>query len=54
MDDFQETNWWQVLDQQGRLWCETSNEEEARKSMRSGDVLYRLYEKKESRWEKQK
>lgn len=39
--------WWRVLDPKGEIWCETSNEREARDSMRAGDTLYRLWTAKE-------
>lgn len=44
------TRWWKVLGPKGELWCETSNEKEARDSMREGDTLYRLFEKTERRF----
>ena len=36
--------WWRVEGPDRELWCETSDEEEARESMRPGDTLYRLFE----------
>lgn len=33
--------WWRVIAPDGSLWCETSNEKEARDSMRPGDRIYR-------------
>ena len=53
MDDFKPTKWWHVLDSEGGLWCETSNETEARESMRPGDELYRFYQRTESKWVKE-
>lgn len=45
------TRWWRVNGPDGEVWCETSVEKEARGSMRKGDVLLRLYEKREQRWQ---
>jgi hypothetical protein len=47
---WQPTKWWRVTAPDGSLWCETSNEQEARDAMRSGDTLQRLYERSESEW----
>lgn len=49
-DEFEVTKWWQVIDSQEHIWCETSREIEARESMRPGDILRRLYEKVEREW----
>ena len=35
--------WWRVLAADGSLWCETSEEYEARESLRPGDLLQRQY-----------
>jgi hypothetical protein len=35
--------WWRVIAPDGSLWCETSDEEEARKAVRPGDKLQRLF-----------
>lgn len=37
--DWHPDGWWRVLAPDGSLWCETSDEQEARKSMRPGDQL---------------
>lgn len=50
---FEPTKWWQVVDPDGVIWCETSSEKEARASIRAGDKLYRLYEKVEQEWRAQ-
>lgn len=42
--------WWQVIDPEGRLWCETSREDEARAFMRQGDTLYRLWHETVEEW----
>lgn len=34
--------WWRVMRGE-QVWCETSNEAEARRSMSDGDVLLRLW-----------
>lgn len=35
--------WWRVVAPDGSVWCETSDEAEARESMRPGDLLWRSY-----------
>ncbi len=50
MSDWEPGRWWRVLDPDDKLWCETSDEREARASMREGDTLYRLYVKNEREW----
>ena len=61
LGDFAPTRWWRVIYADGstypsshfcagqpRVWCETSNEDEARKSLETcpgGGVLQRLYER---------
>lgn len=42
--------WWRVLGPDDRLWCEASDEDEVRRSMRPGDRLERRYERRESQW----
>lgn len=42
--------WWRVLSADGELWCETSDEDEAREAMRSGDRLQRIYETRLDEW----
>lgn len=42
--------WWRVVAPDGSLWCETSNEQEARRSMREGDRLYKLWVREEREW----
>lgn len=44
------TRWWRVEGPQGELWSETSNEQEARRDMRPGDTLYRLWRREELEW----
>lgn len=48
--DWSATKWWRVIAPNGSLWCETSFEDEARKAMRPGDRLERLYQKTEEKW----
>ena len=48
---WQPSRWWRVLDQSPEgIWCETSDEDEARAKMRPGDVLQRLFRKEETEW----
>lgn len=42
--------WWRVLGPDGKLWNETSSEEEARESMRPGDRLQRLWLAEKREW----
>jgi hypothetical protein len=42
--------WWRVVEPDGGIWCETSDEQEARDSMRPGDTLERLYGQAASQW----
>ncbi|QSL99865.1 hypothetical protein SEA_AYOTOYA_2 [Gordonia phage Ayotoya] len=42
--------WFQVIAPDGSVWCETSDEEEARDLVRPGDRLRRLYERVDRRW----
>lgn len=44
------TRWYRVLAPDGSLWCETSNREEALKSMREDDTIERLFSRIEYRW----
>jgi hypothetical protein len=41
--DFAPGRWWRVLAADGSLWCETSDEDEARERMRPGDTLHREF-----------
>lgn len=42
--------WWRVLDPAGAVWCETSDEQEARERLRPGDRLQRSWERREAQW----
>lgn len=42
--------WWRVLAADGSLWCETSDEREARESMRPGHTLWKLWRREEMEW----
>lgn len=42
--------WWRVRAPDGSLWCETSDETEARQAMRPGDKLFRLYSQTFEQW----
>lgn len=49
--EFEPGRWWRVLAADDSLWCETSDEAEARSVMREGDRLERLWDAKpQSRW----
>lgn len=46
--------WWRVLDANGDLWCETSDEQEAREALLTAPGparLERLYVRTEYRWQ---
>lgn len=45
-----EGRWWRVIGPDGELWCETSDGDEARESMRPGDTLQRIWEREEQQW----
>lgn len=49
-DDWQASRWWRVIAPDGLLWCETSDEQEARNLIREGDILEQLYTRTENRW----
>jgi hypothetical protein len=42
--EWEPTKLWRVVAPDGSLWCETSNETEARDRMRPGDALLRAYQ----------
>lgn len=42
--------WWLVEAPDGSLWCETSDEDEARSRMRPGDTLYRSWHRSQDEW----
>jgi hypothetical protein len=44
------TRWWRVVDADGSLWCETSDESEARDAIRPGDKLQRLWAVAQQEW----
>jgi hypothetical protein len=49
--DWEPGRWWRVVAPDGSVWCETSDEDEARGEMRPGDTLWRqwVYEAREWR-----
>jgi hypothetical protein len=49
-DEMKPGRWWRVVDSNGELWCETSNEKQARDSMRPGDTLQRMYHCERTEW----
>lgn len=50
MSEWEKGRWFNVVDSDGNLWCGTSDEEEARNSMRPGDTLYQQWRKTEFEW----
>lgn len=50
MADYQGTKWWRAVGPDGRVWCESSSEQEVRDRLRDGDELQRLYQKVEYDW----
>jgi hypothetical protein len=42
--------WWRVVAPDGSLWCETSDEDEAREVLRPGDTLQREYRLEVTEW----
>jgi len=48
------SRWWRVLMEDGTLFCETSNEQEAREAKavlgRDGSKLQRLYTREQKEW----
>lgn len=49
-DGWEPGRWWRVTAPDGQLWCETSDEDEARRSVRPGDTLERLWRCVEEEW----
>lgn len=47
---WQPGRWWRVTAPDGSLWAETSDEDEARESMRPGDKLERLWVAEFTEW----
>lgn len=48
-EKFQPTRWWRVT--RGKdIWAETSSEVDARSRMEPGDVLWQLYDRRETKW----
>jgi len=57
MSDWQLGRWWRVVLSDGTIWCETSEEQEARGAVMSAPqsaTLQRQLVKTEVRWENQK
>jgi hypothetical protein len=50
MSDWQPDGWWRVIDANGKLWSESSNEQENRERMRPGDTLQRHECYTQQRW----
>ena len=49
-DGWEPGRWWRVTGPDGQLWCETSDEDEARARVRPGDTLERLWRCVEEEW----
>jgi len=49
-DGWTPTRWWRVVQRDGSVWCETSDEGEARLAMHAGDKLQHLWTRSESEW----
>jgi hypothetical protein len=50
---WERTRWWRVVEPNGELWCETSDEREAREALTTapdGGVLGRLWRRAEQEW----
>jgi len=50
MTDWEPGRWWRVVAPDGSLWCETSDEDEARAAVRPGDELQRQWRRLEQEW----
>lgn len=50
MAEWEPGRWWRVIAPDGSLWCETSDEDEARGHMRPGDTLFRQWQRPEYEW----
>jgi hypothetical protein len=49
-EEMEPGRWWRVLGPDDALWCETSEESEAREAMRPGDRLQRIYQVTYREW----
>lgn len=49
-DEYEPGRWYRVEDDDGRLWCETSDRDEAIRLAKPGYPLYREYVKVFRRW----
>ena len=50
MTGWEPGRWWRVIAPNGTLWCETSDEQEARDALRPGDTLFRQWQRTEQEW----
>lgn len=48
--EFKPGRWWRALGPDGKLWCESSDEGEVRRSMRPGDTLWRIMRTEFCEW----
>lgn len=44
------TRWWRVVLADGTVWCETSDEDEAREEVPKGATVQHLFEKHNREW----
>ena len=51
MSEWERTRWWRAIDENGRLWAESSDEQEIRGRARPGDRVQVLMHREEERWE---
>jgi hypothetical protein len=52
-DNWEPGRWWRVIDADGGVWCETSDEQEARRFIATapgGGTLRRLWVARKSEW----
>lgn len=50
MTEWEPGRWWRVIAPDGSLWCETSDEREAREAVRPGDELQRIWQRPQYEW----
>jgi hypothetical protein len=50
MAEWEPGRWWRVAAPDGSVYAETSDEEDARESMRPGDTLWRQWRRVEKEW----
>jgi hypothetical protein len=48
--EWKPTRWWRAVGPDGKLWCESSDEDEVRQHARPGDRIERLFSLTQERW----